>query len=205
MTATDLISKTFRTFDEETDSKYEQDGDRTTALDYLNDGYLDVCIVTKCSRTNGTVVTTVNNRETNQPAGAVGIVSISYPAEYRFLDPVPPKKILINQTGCPSGYRLKTTKIEWDVIPNAAYTFDVDYVNGPSAELTLTDEPSLIPEIWQPRILPYYVLWQLFATDKREEVLARTPFWKSLYEEKLNKMKLYFNGGQYAGRRPDWG
>jgi len=205
MTIDEMISKAFRLFDEETDSKYEQDGDRTTALELANDGYLDICIETKCSRINGVVTTVVNNRESDQPSDCVGVFSLSYPNGYRFLDPISSRKISINEKGLPSGYLLKTNKIVFDVIPDTAYVFDIDYANGPTAELTLTSEPSLIPTIWQPRVLPYFILQGLFAIDKREEVLARAPFWKAQYEMKRDKMKAYFSSGQYAGRKPDLG
>ncbi len=205
MTADEIISKAFRLFDEETDSKYEQNGDRTTALELVNDGYLDICMETKCSRTTIQITTTSGNRESNQPTDSVGIFSISYPGGYCFLDSISPNKISINQSGCPSGYCLKPGKIVFDVIPNAAFVYDVDYASGPTEELELTDEPELIPVIWQPRVLPYFVLWKLFAIDKREEVVSRAPYWKSQYEEKRDKMKVFFSSGQYAGKKPNLG
>jgi hypothetical protein len=204
-TANDAISKAFRLFDEETDSKYEQNGNRTTAIELVNDGYFDICLETKCSRTNGTITTVPNNREVNQPSDCVGVFSIAHPNSYDFLKAISSQKILVNQKGLPSGYTLKTNKIVFDVIPDAAYSFDIDYANGPTEELELTEEPELIPEVWRPRVLPYYVLWKLFAIDKREEVLARAPYWQGEYEKKRDKMKAYFAGGQYAGRKPELG
>lgn len=205
MTANDLISRTFRRFDEETDSKYEQDGDRTTALEILNDGYLEVCIETKCKRTTTPIITTANNRESDQPVDSVGIFSIEHPSAYSYLNPVGRDKIMVNQSGTPSGYTLRGNKIVWDVIPVTAYTYNVDYAQGPTAELDLTEEPILIPEMWQPRILPYYILKELFAIDKREEVLARAPFWNGKYEEKLSKMRSFYSSGMYAGKKPSLG
>jgi hypothetical protein len=205
-TSDELISKSFRMFDEETDSKYEQDGDRTTALEYLMDGYFEICLETQCSQTSETITTISGTREYNLPSDHIATYKVYQPSEYRFLYPCyyNNENIAVNQQGCPGKYYLTPSKIGFNVIPDSAYEFTHEYFNGPTEELVLGDTPSLIPTIWQARVLPYYVLWKLFATDKREEVLARAPFWKSAYEEKRNKMKEYFTGNsRYAGDLPD--
>ncbi len=203
-TATAIISKAFRLFDEQTSSKFEESGNRTTALEMLNDGYLEICIETLCSRTSAPLSISSAAREYSFPTGFVAIYEISYPDGNYFLSPCYYKSIAINESSQPEAYYLTPDKIGFSYIPDSAYSLTVDYFTGPTEDLELNDTPSLIPSIWQNRVLPYYVLWKLFAIDKREEVLARAPFWKNIYEEKLFKMKAYYaNDGQFAGRLPE--
>jgi hypothetical protein len=205
-TATQIIDKAFRLFDEETDSKYEQDGDRTTALELLNDGYFEICLETLCSRTNATITTTPGTNGVDFPNGFIAVLEVAYNDGYRYLDPIFESDVAVNKSGCPTGYVLTGTQFKFNVTPDAAYSYLVDYYTGPTADLTLTETPTLIPEIWQLRVLPHYVLWQLFAIDKREEISARAPLWRAHYENQLNKMASYFSGEKrYAGRSPELG
>lgn len=200
-TATQLITKAFRKFDEETNSKYEQDGNRSTALDYLNEGYFDVCRETHCSQTSSSLTTTSGTREYSLPSDFVAMWEVEYPEGYCFLVPMFYKDININQLGGPSRWYLTPTKIGFEFTPNGAYTYTLTYYNGPTNEIALDDTPSLIPTAWQNHILPYYVLWRLFATDKREEIVSRAPFWQGEYEKRLATMRDYFSGdGRYGGR-----
>jgi hypothetical protein len=202
-TATAIISKAFRLFDEETDSKYEQDGDKTTALELLNDGYFEVCRETLCSRTTYALTTVSGTREYSLPSDFVAIFEVSCPAEYAFLTPCLYRNIIVNENGFPSEWYLTPDKIGFNLIPDAAYALTLDYFRGPTDDLELADTPSLIPTTWQLRVLPYYVLWKLFAIDKREEIQARAPFWEAKFNEKLAKMKDWFAGeGRYAGSVP---
>lgn len=205
-TTNDIISKAFWMFDEETPSKYEQNGNRITALEMLNDGYAEVCRKTKCCRRTGTLVTVPGVREYDQPEGCVGIFAVECPAEQRFLSPIfyDSNNIYVGQPGPIYGYYLTADKIGFDAIPNQVYTLNLIYFTGPTEDLGLDDEPILIPSLWRNRILHLYVLWKLFAIDKREEISARAPYWRGVYESKLEEMREFYTGeAQYAGELPE--
>lgn len=202
-TATEIISKALRLFQEATSSKFEDGGARTTPLDALNDGYAEVCQETLCSRNTYPLTTTSGTREYSLPNDFVAIFEVYSASNYAFLTPCLYRNIVVNENGFPSEWYLTPDKIGFNVIPDGSYSLTLDYFRGPTAELGLNDVPSLIPATWQMRILPYYVLWQLFAIDKREEILSRAPFWEGKYREKLTKMKEIFAGeGRYAGSIP---
>jgi len=205
-TANDIISKAFRMFDEETDSKYEQNGNRITALEMLNDGCFEVCKETKCNRVIGTLTTVPGTREYDQPEGCVGIFSVECPNEQRFLPPTfyDSGNIRIGQPGPINKYYLVADKIGFDTIPNRIYNLNLIYFAGPTEDLELDDEPTLIPALWRNRILHYYLLWKLFAIDKREEISARAPYWNGVYQSKLSEMREFYAGeAQYAGELPE--
>ena len=200
-TATQLISKAFNLFDESTDSKYEQSGNRTFALDMLNDGYQEVCRETHCYRTAAATIATVNGTREYALPDAFEKMEFMYCNNIKLV-PKYYNNIELSTAGIsqPLNYYLKPGFVGFDPLPNDAYTITYSYFGGPSADLTLDETPSLIPAKWQ-RILAYYVVTRLYQSAKDSVQIdpnARL-FWKGIYEEQLFKMQAHFAGnGQYT-------
>jgi len=195
-TANELLAKAFDLFDESgTSSRYEDDGNRTFALEMLNQGYMDVCRETRCYRTSSTISTTNGAQEYSLPDDFVSLEYASY-SDYK-LYPIMRKNVSLGFFGEPVNYYLVNGKMGIDPLPNGAYTISFSYYGGPSADLTLEDSPILIPTMWQ-RILAYYVAMRLFSVDKGSDQAGFVQ-WKQIYEEELGKMENHFRGeGQYT-------
>lgn len=199
-TADKLLTKAFDLFDESNgSSKYEDDGNRTFALEMLNQGYMDVCRETQCYRTSGTIATVKNTREYDLPDEFVSLDYASY-SNYKVY-PIMRGNICLGAPGPPVNYYIVNNKIGFDPLPDSAYAVEFFYFGGPTEDLTLEDAPSLIPTMWQ-KILPYYVVMKLFAADKRGDQSGFIQ-WKAIYEEFLEKMSNYFGGDDQYTELPE--
>ena len=189
MTANDIITSAFKLFDEETGCKYEESGNRTFALEMLNDGYFEICHETQCVQNVATLTTIPGTREYSLPDGFISMLEVESIANYRFLSPIFFKNIDVAIQGYPKAYYLTGSTMGFDVMPDNVYTMVQHYYYAPTLddELTLSDEPTLIPAVWQ-RTLKYYVVMKLFEIDKEADP-SRISIWENLYNQKLQKMK----------------
>lgn len=194
-----LISKAFNLFDESSNSKYEQNGLRTFALEMANNGYAEICRETQCCWTSGTISLTANIREYSLPAACAILDTVVY--SYSRLKPMFNKDINLSLTGPPTQYYVMNDKIGFDALPNDNYTVSITYFAGPSADLVLSDSPTLIPDRWQ-YVLAYYIARRLFEVDKGANP-NQAILWQNLYMEELSKMRNYFRLGGNASEIPE--
>jgi hypothetical protein len=115
------------------------------------------------------------------------------------------KDFALNDSGYPQQYYLSVNKIGIVPLPDAGYTINITYFNGPIEDLKLGESPALIPERWH-TVLSYYIAAMLFTVDKGAYALAGQMLpsqWSMLFETQLQRMKNYYTSGMSADKKPE--
>jgi hypothetical protein len=157
-----------------------------------NIGYGEIVREAKCSgTTEGTITTVSGTREYSLASAYSSIVAVYYEdtaGNRTKLDPMF-EQTQIDYTGYPVRYYLKANKIGFDPEPNDAYTVKYVYNAKPTADLTGTDTPSLLPTDFH-HVLAYFITYQFFKIDKGDDTGGLNK-WRNFYNEELQKLKDY--------------
>jgi hypothetical protein len=166
---------------------YNQDNYRLT-LRKANKIYKEVCKLTHCSRGNIDINVTSGVREYALPAGFVASKKVKVKDTEYYLLPTRESNAIHTGGGYPSNYYLIGREfIGIDPVVSGTLTLTLYYAAMPTADLTINQIPSMVPEDYHD-VIAEGITAELFRIDKRDKTGGFAK-WYKIYTASLRKMK----------------
>jgi hypothetical protein len=196
-----IINDAYDMFDEPSTAigKYNQDSN-ALALKLANRIYLDICKKGYSTRTSSDITTVSGTREYVLPEGFATMKKVLY--DGKPLDPIREHKAT-RENYSPDGYYLTelgdgvngtvTFYIGIDPLPDSVYTVTAYYTQRPTANLTLTQIPFLLPSDYH-YIISEGIVKEFMKYDKGDKSQGFMK-WDQIYRMSLLELKDYYKNG----------